>query len=88
MSLRVLMECLNRGVKGALENVVLQVVHETLAEMEAERAARESEVASLREMVCRLEDRMLAAVEAVRAGAAHERDVLAAAIERHVGPGE
>jgi hypothetical protein len=81
MSLKMLLKSLQGGFTGAIENVILEVVHGAVEGFDDVNARQDRDIEGVKLMIRELEDRTLDNAEAARVVGERERDVLAAAIE-------
>jgi len=91
MSLRLLLEGLQKGFSGSLVNLVIQVLHGVVEKFDDVDEKQDLEIAAVKEMVSRLEDRVTVKIEEVRGTLERQIDVAALAVDRlevRVGKGE
>jgi hypothetical protein len=88
MSLKMLLTALQAGPVGSVVNVLVQVVHCCIEEFSERDKKQDADIAAVKEMVARLEDRVNERVEGVRAASSRETELVAKALEvvvRRVG---
>jgi len=81
MSLRLLLEGLQKGVTGSLVNVVIEIVHACIEKFDDVDEVQNREIAGMKEMVLRSEERNAATLEAYRLAVRGQIDLIAKAVE-------
>jgi len=75
MTLNLISKSLQNGFTGAITNMLLEIVHAVMEQFDATDKKQNDDIASLKEMVARLEDRTSQNLAAVRHGLSVELDL-------------
>jgi len=75
MTLNLISKSLQNGFTGAIPNILLEIVHAVIEQFHATDKKQNDDIASLTEMVARLEDRTSQNLAAVRHGLSVELDL-------------
>jgi hypothetical protein len=81
MSLQMLLKALEAGVSGNVATVLMQVVHAVIERFDETDRRQDEQIAALKEMVLRLEDREEGRREGVRADFERQLGVLTARVD-------
>lgn len=81
MSLHLLLSTIQNAGIGNIPNTILMLINAVIEALSLSDDKHDREVAGLREMIARLEDRNLQALEAYRAEVRREMDVVAESVE-------
>jgi len=84
MSLSLLLRAIQASGVVNVANTIVQVVHACVEEFGERDRKQDADIAAVKEMVARLEDRVNERIEGVRVGAARESELVGGALEAHI----